>query len=431
MIRTGVTKSAPRHAQHERHRAAPAIANLRGVVDELIEAGGDEVVELNLADRTHSFERGSDANADRRPFRKNCVDHALAVIAQQRLEKKKRVAILAANVFAVNEHAFIRAQRIADAEHHRFEKRFSFRIERRRVFDFVWTRHSCLGDRRPARQECLAHTLSRREHAFVRERGIGPRRIDHRLRFAFHQLLGLALERLDVDTELRCVCRDRIARAPEFVQLAICVAAFAERRILPRRLRIFAEVEHVVVMSVSAHAHRHELDECWTATFAGAFGRPSECRGDRFGIGAVNRDGRNSVAASFLREDAHGRLFADRRRQRRLIVLHAEDRGEFACGAGVDRFVPFAERRRSFADERNGHAIFSAQCERHGDSGDRQRRTAERRHRGKNAVRVIADVQVFAIHRRSRFSHLRVEHHANRFGRVVHGDDGAEVADHR
>ena len=71
------------------------------------------------------------------------------------------------------------------------------------------------------------------------------------------------------------------------------------------------------------------------------------------GIGAVDRDAGDAVAGRLVGEHAHGRLLGHRRRQRRLVVLDAEDRRQLARGAQVDRLVPLAERRAAFADERH------------------------------------------------------------------------------
>ena len=45
---------------------------------------------------------------------------------EQRPQQQERVAVLAADVLAVDEDARIGAQRVADAEHHRFEERRPF-----------------------------------------------------------------------------------------------------------------------------------------------------------------------------------------------------------------------------------------------------------------------------------------------------------------
>ena len=167
-------------------------------------------------------------------------------------------------------------------------------------------------------------------------------------------------------------------------------------------------------MGVAAHAHGHELDERRAVAGARALCRPGERGGDRVGIGAVDRDRGDAVADRLVREHAHGRLLAHRRRQRGLIVLHAEDGRQLARGAGVDRLVPFAERGGAFADEGDGDAVASSsQREGHRDAGDRQRRRSERRHGRKDSARPVADVQVLAVHRRAGLAHLRAEHHAH------------------
>ena len=137
VIRAGVAQPAPRHAHDHRHAAAPAIADLRRVVHELVEAGRDEVVELDLADRPLPGERRADADAEHGAFGERRVDDAIAELLQQRPQQQERVAVAAADVLAVDEHARIGAQRVADAEHDGVEKRAALRIERRRRFDAV------------------------------------------------------------------------------------------------------------------------------------------------------------------------------------------------------------------------------------------------------------------------------------------------------
>ena len=149
---------------------------------------------------------------------------------------------------------------------------------------------------------------------------------------------------------------------------------------------------------------------------ARALGRPGERRRDRVGIGAVDRDARHAVADRLVGEHADRRLIRDRRRQRRLVVLDAEDRRQPPRGAEVDRLVPLAERRPAFADERDGDAPRSVARERHRHAGDRQRRDRERRRRRQHAPAEIADVQILAVHRRAGLAHLRVEHHPHRGG---------------
>ena len=135
VIRAGVAQPAPRHAHDHRHVAAPAIANLRGVVDELIESGRDEIVELHLADRPQPRERGADADAEHGALGERRVADAIAIFLEQRAQQQERVAVLSADVFAVDEHARIGPQRIADAEHHRFEEGVALLVERQSGFE--------------------------------------------------------------------------------------------------------------------------------------------------------------------------------------------------------------------------------------------------------------------------------------------------------
>ena len=135
MVRAGMAQAAKRHPNDHRHGAAPAVPDFRGVVDELIEPGRDEVVELDLADRPLSGERRADADAEHGAFRERRVDDAVAELLQQRPQQQEGVAVRTADVLAVHEHAWIGAQGIAHAEHHGFEKRATFRIECRSLLD--------------------------------------------------------------------------------------------------------------------------------------------------------------------------------------------------------------------------------------------------------------------------------------------------------
>ncbi len=110
VVRTGMTQPAPRHAHDHRHRSAPAVADLGGVVHELVEAGRDEVVELHLADRPLAGERGADAGAEHGPFGERRVEDAIAELLEQRPQQQERVAVRAADVLAEDEHRRVGAQ---------------------------------------------------------------------------------------------------------------------------------------------------------------------------------------------------------------------------------------------------------------------------------------------------------------------------------
>ncbi len=101
-------------------------------------------------------------------------------------------------------------------------------------------------------------------------------------------------------------------------------------------------------------------------------------------IRAVDRDARDAVARGLVGEHPDRRLLPHRRRQRRLVVLDAEHRGQPPRGAQVDRLVPFAERRPALADERERHAAEPFAPERHRHPGNRQRADRERRGRGQD-----------------------------------------------
>ena len=105
VIRPRVAQPAPGHAHHHRHFPAPAIPDLRGVVDELVEPGGDEVVELHLANRPQAGERRTHARAKHRAFRQRRIQDAIAIVLQERAQHQERVAILPADILAKDKDA--------------------------------------------------------------------------------------------------------------------------------------------------------------------------------------------------------------------------------------------------------------------------------------------------------------------------------------
>ena len=276
------------------------------------------------------------------------------------------------------------------------------------------------------------------QHPCAGRPALRPRGVDDRLRLGLHHPLGFPAEARDVGGrdeaftfEPGGIQGDRIARRPVRVHLAVGVALFGRRRVFPGGLRIAPEIQHVVMVRVAAHAHRDELDERRTEAAARPFGRPGERRGDGVGVGAVERDPRYPVAGGLVCEDAHGALIANRRRQRSLIVLHAENRRQPADGAQVDRFVPLAQGRAALADERDRHASGAFALERERHPGDGQRGDAERRGRRQDAARQIADVQVLAVERRTGLRHLRVQRHAHRHRFAAHGQRRSQIPDER
>ena len=108
-----MTQAAPRHPHHHRHAAAPAIADLGRVVHELIEPGGDEVVELHFADRPLTRERGADADAEHARLRERRIQDPVAELLEQRPQQQERVAVRTADVLAVDEDPRIGSQRVA------------------------------------------------------------------------------------------------------------------------------------------------------------------------------------------------------------------------------------------------------------------------------------------------------------------------------
>ena len=231
--------------------------------------------------------------------------------------------------------------------------------------------------------------------------------------------------------EPRRIRRDRIAPRPVVVQLAIHVPLIARCRVFPGRMRIAAQVQHVVVVGVPAHAHRHELDQRGSCTRARPLDGPGERRRNRIGIGAVEREARDPVARRLVGEHPRSRLIGDRSRQRRLIVLDAEDRRQAADRTEIDGLVPFAQRTSAFADERKRDTPRGLPRERHRHAGDSQRGDRQRRGRRKNAPVEIPDVQILAVERRAGLGHLGVQRHPHGVGLMAHGEGDAQIANHR
>src|SRR5262245_5899568 len=107
-----------------------------------------------------------------------------------------------------------------------------------------------------------------REHAGARQGAIRPRRVDHGARLLFDDRFRFTLEPFGVagpddasDFETARIYKDGVAGGPILVEFAIRISLLGQRRVLPRRLLILSEVQHVVVMCVAAHPHRDSLDE--------------------------------------------------------------------------------------------------------------------------------------------------------------------------
>ena len=259
----------------------------------------------------------------------------------------------------------------------------------------------------------LAWSFSR-DHTLAGQSGRWPLSGNHFLRLELDDGLAFrlqAIERLVVyellGEQSRGVGRNRVARRPERIEIGIGIARRLQRRILPARLRVLAEVEHVVVMRVPAHTHRDELDERWAASRARAFDGPREGGGDLVRVSAIDRDARNAVSGCLVGKDTRSRLLADGCRERRLIVLDDEHRRELAHGAQIDRLVPLAERRPALTHECHDDAAAAIAREGECHAGEGEGANRERRCRRQDAARHVAHVQVLAVHRGTGLAHLR------------------------
>ena len=278
-MRTTIGTSAP-----QRYRI------LRGVVDQLIEAGGDEVVELDLADRPLPGQRRADADAEHGALSERRVDDAIAELLQQRPQQQKRVAVLAADVLAVHEHARIGASASPIAEHDGIEERPALRIERRAGLER--RQRGPVGVERASRTAGSSTSTCARGSSFANTPTPAVRGSGHGASITARACSSTiaSASRLNRSSSPASMMPSPSSRAA-YVAIGSRAAQYSyssrsaypcsvSARILPRRLRIAAEVQHVVVMGVAAHPHRHQLDQRRTRARARPLGGPRECRGD-------------------------------------------------------------------------------------------------------------------------------------------------------
>jgi hypothetical protein len=210
VIGPGVAEPAPRHADDHGHGRAPAVADLGRAVDELVEAGSHEVVELHLADGPLAREGGPDAHPEHTTLRQGRVEDAVAELLEERAQQQEGVAVFPADVLAVDEDARIGAQGFTDAHRHRVEERASARvhgrprIERRelaRARGVPLLEHLDVVPRRLSGQHAHAH------HA-----ALGPGRFDDAPRFRLHRRIRLALPGEEIGPPRSCPPRPAGAR---------------------------------------------------------------------------------------------------------------------------------------------------------------------------------------------------------------------------
>ena len=95
------------------HRQALPVVHLAGDVDELVEAAGDEVRELHLADRPHPLDGGADGAADDRRLGQRRVHHAVGAELVDEAVGHLEGAAEDADVLAHHEDALVGAHLLA------------------------------------------------------------------------------------------------------------------------------------------------------------------------------------------------------------------------------------------------------------------------------------------------------------------------------
>src|SRR5262249_47548412 len=135
----------------------------------------------------------ANAHTEHGAFRQRRVDDAIAELLQEWFEQKERVAILAPDVFSVDEDTRIGVQRIADAHRDRLEKSPALRIERRASIDLGQGRQGTLSGFVVSRLEHFYVRTGRlvREHTDTGAARLRPRSLDDRLRFAGNESFSL------------------------------------------------------------------------------------------------------------------------------------------------------------------------------------------------------------------------------------------------
>ena len=109
---------------------------------------------------------------------------------------------VAADVLAVDEHARVGAQRVADAEHHRFEERPALGVERPGPCSTTGSAELAVEvAARTARIEHFdvdARLLVREDAAAASGRTVRPRRLDHGARLRFDQRPASCFNRVEI-----------------------------------------------------------------------------------------------------------------------------------------------------------------------------------------------------------------------------------------
>ena len=107
--------AAHRAANHQRDRRAPAVVALGGEVGDLVEGAGDEVHELQLANRAQAEVAHADGRADDGALSNRCFDDALAAELCQKTFGDFERAAVNADVFADHQHGRVAFHLLAQA----------------------------------------------------------------------------------------------------------------------------------------------------------------------------------------------------------------------------------------------------------------------------------------------------------------------------
>ena len=112
-------------AQHHRAAQPPlrAVAQPRGVIHQLIDAGIHEPHELYFADRAHALRRHPDAEAADQQFRERRVDHAIRPEPLLQAERRAKYAAVDADILAEHDDVGILLKSAGERQIDGFDER--------------------------------------------------------------------------------------------------------------------------------------------------------------------------------------------------------------------------------------------------------------------------------------------------------------------
>ena len=110
------------------------------IVNELIEAAGDKVVELHFADGAHTFDTRANGRTYDCVLREGRIDNAITQVFHERAKEHEGIAVGRCDIFPDNKSLWVLTKHIADTLTDALEKGATALAECRLVAEFylVW-----------------------------------------------------------------------------------------------------------------------------------------------------------------------------------------------------------------------------------------------------------------------------------------------------